>query len=340
MDEFYEMLKAFKDKDPDQNGVQDTYGLSAAKMLPLTTFFASYGIDPESWVKDDEGKYVPGYISELNIEPLKYFQKLYREGLLDPEFSIAGWKQVVQKLTSGSFGAIIRNADVHWLNKTINDMFGEANPDIENPLDVVGVMGPLKKDADSEAKWLQFLDAGGSEIYSGVDDEKLDRILELYEFLLAEEGLTLRRYGVEDVHYKMNGDKIEFINDPDTGEPYSLPVKCPSVNIGNLVHWDWDNDADFNSLVNIPLEYRELGETVRGMYNKAALEQNLSVRYLSTPTKDTLPINYRDSFTQMVIGDEDIEVAFPRFVEECMAKGLDAAIAEVNAIVQEQGLDN
>lgn len=339
MDEFYQMLVAFKDKDPNQNGVADTFGFSASKMLPLATFFPSFGIDPDSWVKNDEGKWVPGYISELNIEPLKYFQKMYRDGLLDPEFSIAGYKQVIQKVTSGTFGAMVRNADVHWLNKTIRDMFGEANPDVANPLDVLGVMGPLKKDASSEAKWPMFLDAGGSEISSGVDDAKLDRILELYEYLLSDEGKTLMRYGVENEHYKMNAGKIELTNDPETGEPWALNVKYPSVNIGSLSDWDFDNDADPNSLVDIPQEYKDLGKTTREMYNKATAEQNLAVKYLSTPAKDTLPISFTDSFTQMIIGEEDIETAFPKFVDECMSKGLQAAIDEVNTIVQEKGLD-
>ena len=339
MDEFYQMLVAFKEDDPNQNGVADTYGFTASKMLPLTTFFPSYGIDPESWVKEDDGKWVPGYLSERNIEPLKYFQELYREGLLDPEFTIAGWKQAIQKITSGSFGAMIRNADVHWLNKTINSIFGEANPDVENPLDVLGVMGPLKKDADSEAKWPMFLDAGGSEISSEVDDAKLDRILELYEYLLSDEGRMLLRYGIENKNYKMNGDKIELINDPETNEPYVMSVKFPSTVIGSLADWDFDNDADPNSLVQIPQEYRELGKTVREEYNKAAMDQNLAVKYLSTPTKDTLTISYQDSYTQMIIGEEDIETAFPKFVEECMAKDLGKAIEEVNAVVKEKGLD-
>lgn len=338
MDEFYEMLKAFKEKDPDQDGTPNTYGFTAAKMLPLTTFFASFGVDPESWIQDAEGKWKPAYISDANIEPLKYFQKLYKDGLMDPEFSTSGYKQVIQKLTANTFGSMVRNADVHWLNKTINSMYGEANPTVEDPLTVLGVMGPLKKDSASEAKWPLFLDAGGSEINSQVSDEKLDRILELYDFLLSDEGKTLLRYGIEDKHYKMNGDKIELINDPETGEPYAMSVKFPSVILGCLSDWDWDNDADPNSLVDITQEYKDLGETVRGMYNAAALDQNLAVRYISTPTKDTLTISFQDSFTQMIISDEDIETAFPKFVDDCMAKDLGKAIDEVNAIVLEKGI--
>ncbi len=297
VDGLYEMLKAFTFNDPDKNGKNDTYGLTMANLNTIP--FAIWGIDPGFWVEED-GKWIPGYFSEKNIEPLKYFRKLYQEGLLDPEFSKNGWKQAIQKLTTNTFGVLLRNGDLHWINKTIRDNWGVANPEYENPFDIVGILPPLAKDESSQPQWPIFLSTGGSEISSQVDDEKLDRILELYEYLLRPDVREMLAYGIEGVDYKKDGDKIIREIDPETGEPV-------------------------------------MSEWVRSQFNPLAMNVNIAISYVSTPAKDITNIQWNDAFTQIVIGTEDVEAMFNKFIEDSMNQGMATAIEELNAKVKELG---
>jgi ABC-type glycerol-3-phosphate transport system substrate-binding protein len=115
-DEFYTMLKAFTYNDPNKNGKADTYGLTSAKVSQA--LMTAWGTYPGSWIEQD-GKFVPAYLTTNMIEPLKYLRKLYQEKIYDPEFSKNGYKQAIQKFTTNSFGALIRNGDLDWINKTI-----------------------------------------------------------------------------------------------------------------------------------------------------------------------------------------------------------------------------
>lgn len=331
IDEFYNMLKAFKEKDPDKNGKDDTYGYT---YYGVPRLFSIWGIIPESWVEED-GKWIPGYISKKNIEPLKFLQKLYHEELLDSEFAKNGYVQTQQKFFTGSFGVMQRNADTQWIYRIVQE-FSEVNPDIKDPLSVIGILPPLKLDDNSQPLWQQNFQNGGTEISSHVSDEKLDRILELDNYLLSPEFKELFRFGIEGETYRKEGDKYILLDDPETGKPFDLNVVYPSRRIYCFSDWDWDFGEE-PSHPYITDDIRQLSREAREKYNNAVLQESM-VKFLSTPAKDDLTINWRDSYIQMIISGEDIETAFDRFVEDAMNKGVAKAIEEVTELANELGL--
>lgn len=91
-DEFYEMLKAFKEQDPNGNGLQDEVPLSAAikgwepnvESFIMNAFL--YNATSQSGGESlyvDNGKVKASYTQDEWKEGLKYLQKLRKEGLLD-----------------------------------------------------------------------------------------------------------------------------------------------------------------------------------------------------------------------------------------------------------------
>ncbi|WP_212508641.1 extracellular solute-binding protein [Litoribacterium kuwaitense] len=90
-DELYELLKRFKTEDPNGNGEADEIPLTAFKIEDIRQWFlGAFGhLDPGVEVIDGEvmfGAMQPGYKAYL-----EYMNKLYSEGLLDPEsFSQTG----------------------------------------------------------------------------------------------------------------------------------------------------------------------------------------------------------------------------------------------------------
>ena len=55
LDDFYEVLKAFKERDPDGNGIQDTYGLSTAGLYDIQPFMGAFGVKAR-YVIDEQGQ--------------------------------------------------------------------------------------------------------------------------------------------------------------------------------------------------------------------------------------------------------------------------------------------
>jgi putative aldouronate transport system substrate-binding protein len=326
MDELYTMLKAFKEKDPDKNGKNDTIGMTMDKMH--TELFASFGVNPGFWIEED-GKWIPGYMSIKNIDALKFYQKLYREGILDPEFTKNGYKEAIGKLAKNTAGVMLRNADNTWLHRTINLYFGDANKD-KNPLDVLGVMAPVKKDASSAASWPQFISTCGTEISSKVSDEKLDKILELDNFLLSPEGKDLMRWGFEGKTYNKEDGGKKYVS--LLGEGETLFKKYPSQIFFTFSDWDFDFFAENSP--EISPEILKLGEETRNRYNPVSRKERLDVTYLSTPAKDSTIITWGDTFMQIITGPEDVDTAFKKFLEDCNSRGIEQAIVEVNEKVK------
>lgn len=87
-DEFYEVLKAFKEKDPNGNGQADEVPLSSDidgwNSEYDLYFMNSFELNPGNRLVVNNGKVEATYAKEEWREGLRYLNKLYSEGLLDP----------------------------------------------------------------------------------------------------------------------------------------------------------------------------------------------------------------------------------------------------------------
>ena len=93
MEELYDLMVAFKNEDPDGNGVDDTVGMVMHKNF-LTTgmgdaagLFHGFGAAPFAWVEDGNGGLQYGATAEASKEALAFLAKMYAEGLIQEDFS-------------------------------------------------------------------------------------------------------------------------------------------------------------------------------------------------------------------------------------------------------------
>lgn len=84
LDDYYQVLKAFKEQDPDGDGKADTYGLSTAGMYDVQGFFTAAGVEYKYVVKN--GKRTIPFATDAAVPIYEWFAKLYKEGILDPNF--------------------------------------------------------------------------------------------------------------------------------------------------------------------------------------------------------------------------------------------------------------
>lgn len=94
VDEWYEVLKAFKEKDPNGNGVADEIPLTGSAKTNLfdwIRYINPWGITDsleENLLALDQETEKPVFIpaDERYKEAVAFFHKLYEEGIMDPEF--------------------------------------------------------------------------------------------------------------------------------------------------------------------------------------------------------------------------------------------------------------
>ncbi|HHT74419.1 MAG TPA: extracellular solute-binding protein [Firmicutes bacterium] len=85
LDDFYNVLKAFVEQDPDGNGIDDTYGLSTAGLYDIQPFMGAFGVK-QRYVIDEDGRRTIPYASDAAIPGFEWLKRLYDEGILDPNF--------------------------------------------------------------------------------------------------------------------------------------------------------------------------------------------------------------------------------------------------------------
>ncbi|OXS61240.1 hypothetical protein B1A99_06930 [Cohnella sp. CIP 111063] len=203
MDDLYNVAKEFTLNDPDGNGSADTFGIGAGENLqdlyPIINPFNTSLLR----ARKADGSWTLEVVSDEMKEALRYLRQLYTERIMDPEFMLINQEQKIERFVSGKTG-IIHAASYN----NVYEGFKKAYPD-RDPATMFTYIPHLLEGKngftriDGNPNWW-----GAYSINAQSSAEKRDKALKLLDFLLSEEGMKLVSYGVEDVHYKQEGDAI------------------------------------------------------------------------------------------------------------------------------------
>jgi putative aldouronate transport system substrate-binding protein len=209
IDELYEVMRAFTYKDPDGNGIQDTYGLADRNDLMFGAFktLSSYFNTPNGWGTKD-GRLLPEFMFDEYVDTMKFMRKLYQEKLINEDFALASKNQQWEKFYTGKAGVYIGNmVDAGNLHQYA------AKYDSKLELEIVNrIAGP-----DGRHRiWSQ---GGHNGIFvfpkAAVEtEEELKELLAFFDQLAAPEMWNLMNLGIEDVHYRVvEGSYYEFMEE-------------------------------------------------------------------------------------------------------------------------------
>jgi putative aldouronate transport system substrate-binding protein len=340
-DEFKDMMVKILAKDPEGKKPVGLTGLplTATDMFwtysdPLATSDGS-GSDYK-WIKED-GKYVPAIFSKLALPSLKLARDWFSSGIIDKDLPILKGSQHYDKFSSGKAAAIVVSGGYDKLySKIEKDKFDKVYPD-KKFADVVKVVKPMVS-VDGNIYHPVFKTYWSESYFNNkMDDNKMARILSLYDYLLSPEGKRLVNNGFEGVDYKMDGDKIIKL-DPNV----VISDKYPSVLAFNtLATWETNytiDDANDQSWVNKDLQKQAI-DYMQFVKTKTKIPDFApELTLASTPAKDKFTVKNSDIMITIMLGKEDPEKMFNNEVNASKGKGLDQVITEVNAKAQELGL--
>lgn len=106
MDGMIAIAKAFTERDPDGNGIADTYGLALVKEAQIPGFFNGFHAYPGTWLKDASGKIVYGSVQPEMKGALQKLADMYKAGYFDKEFGVKDGPKYDELIASGKVGMV------------------------------------------------------------------------------------------------------------------------------------------------------------------------------------------------------------------------------------------
>ncbi len=147
MDEFYTVMEAFTYSDPDQNGVDDTWGFGAAsgesgsndQFGGCERIIQLFGAMRDSWIPGEDGLLDYADITVNRLEGVKFVERIYDNGLCNPEFFTQTAQQSVADFINGRTGYM---GGMSGLGTDMLTAMWEINPDA-NPVPLATLTSPL-----------------------------------------------------------------------------------------------------------------------------------------------------------------------------------------------------
>lgn len=311
LDELYNVLRAFAKDDPDGNGKNDTLGLATylvnnavagADVIQAKLGAPSvYGLD--------NGKLTPAFMTPQYREALKFYRKLYAEGIMNQDFAYAQRNQVEQMYQKGTVGGYTGNVDTpFWaeLFKVAPDAKLVSFSDLEGPnLQYAGL-----------GYWVTMMFPKSTV----KTEERLHEILAALDRIAAPENQEFRLYGVEGFNYKLEDGKHVF-----------LEGNNPTAYMNSI-----------NALASVPFDKSFEGlpawlEQAERLVDKNAESPNLTRNPVTAVISDTftevgseLMKLVSDAEVKYIIGEID-DAGFDKMIEQWKSTGGSKVIAEYEA---------
>lgn len=203
LDEWYTVLKAFKEKDPNGNGKADEIPFSPFfQSRPLDgyrstgAFIGAWGIIMDYYQENGVVKH--GVLQPEMKEFLKVMAQWYKEGLIDPDFVSLDRKTLDSKVTSGIQGALVGNAGSAIGNYT--GLVRGTNPNLK----LVGAPYPVLKAGQKPIVGQKEFEYGGQVAAITTTNKHVVETVKWLDYGYSVEGQLLYNFGVEGVSYKMD----------------------------------------------------------------------------------------------------------------------------------------
>ncbi|RAV21287.1 ABC transporter substrate-binding protein [Paenibacillus contaminans] len=198
VDEFYNTLKAFKEKDPDGNGKADTIGYAASPAY--MGFMYNVFNDTQGVWKLRDGQLHSILTEDASKDAMLWIKKAYDDGLFPADFAILNFSQINDAFQSGKAGG-----GGYAMNNAFSRLAPIQKVDPKADLmPITSLTGPKgnKYTPSGSPFYGHYL------IPKKVSEDKVKKILAFMDYGYSKEGNKLARYGIPGVHYNEENGNI------------------------------------------------------------------------------------------------------------------------------------
>lgn len=320
IDEFYDVLCAFRDKDPNGNGKADEvplFGIGSAVQYEVAQYLGIF--DAAFVFRYMDGKVVYGPTEENFKTAIKTLAKWYAEGLIDPE--IFTRKKTREYFLGNDLGGSTHN----WIGSTAgyNDTYKDDVPGIN-----FVVMAPpassagVRRETNGNSKGLN---EGWSISANNAHPEET---MKYFDFWWTEEGRRTANYGVEGFTYTMEDGKPVYtdyvLNNEELVPISAIRSTGAQSNFGYWQNFEFELQY-LNDIAAAGVDlYIDNGyfapETP--MFTYTAEEQ----KRMSTLGADIITC-VEETVQKWILGNEDVDLTYDSYIKDLNKLGLEEYVS-------------
>jgi putative aldouronate transport system substrate-binding protein len=341
--DYIDLTVAFAESDPDGNGADDTTGFTpVAPWILISQGWTGFGYTDWPWMRDPDGKYRQACSGERTFTMMQFFKRMYQAGGLDPDFATQESGQALDNFGAGKVGILGRQVSPKHI-KAVMDSWVLLQPDKDFVESIAILHGPTV-----DGSYTRFAEkAFWSESYieANVDDAKMERILQLYNWLYSEDGLYMMQYGIDGKDYTVESGNVELLTpiNSETGLHTPTSELYPFTYAMSYLA-AWSGDLLQYKDPSIPQSIRDLCAAERDyrVSNWKDPEVNWAVQAIDVPEKQEMAaVQFTDDWVRFIMdtsGQSD-QALYDTMKENWDANGYAAAIDAITEKAQELGIE-
>lgn len=200
-DDFYNFLLKVKELEL-KSGDRDIIPLTIPHALQIH-LGAMFGVTNAWQFKESDGDVTGWFGSDHAKEYYQFLNKLYKEGLLDKDFSIQKTEQLQEKIASGRAAAFMWIPDLNGARASLKalDPEDELRP----------MLMPLKE--GMEYAGIDHMSPTSFQLFVNKDFKDIPRLLEYFDWFLSDEALDLSVWGPEELGLWEMKDGVKVFKD-------------------------------------------------------------------------------------------------------------------------------
>jgi ABC-type sugar transport system, periplasmic component len=328
VDELHDVLLAFRNNDPNGNGLKDEVPLfdRAGWKMP-DEYLYLWDTSTEFYARD--GKIVFEPLEDNFKVGVKNLVQWYKEGILDPEIFTRGPKGR-DILLSGDLGGCTHD----WVSAgNYNETLSKSIPGFK----MVPFAPPADQNGNRVERVSRFPGPGW-----GISSQCSDpvTVMRFFDFCFTPEGNELMNWGIEGVTFERDANGKKYFNDTVMKSDMSPLGYLRSLGVQYRIGMEQDGDYEYAFM-------SEIGKVASEMYNSHKewfrLEEppfsdgKLNLKYPADVESEYQKImsNIRpyvdEKFQSWLLGTADFEADYDKFVQELKKRGIDRAI-EINQL--------
>lgn len=331
MSEIIDIARRIKEQDPDRLGTKLLpMNMTPANAAVFVSSNSSYSVAGNQFYIGEDNKYHWGPAAPETLVGLKLYQQAFREGLLNPEFfTLKTYDDYASFYAAGQTGIYLSEGQATNFNQVEKEL--KKNLDL-NFDDAVHIAHPLGEDGKYHSE--EVMNFWGTVIFSPrMEEEKLERILDMMDFVASDEGQLLVRLGFEDKDYSVEPDGSYKILLEEGAKLFNVYKSVAPVYSNMIILSD-----DFMMVDPSYPEY--LRDTALNMYkSKASYADDATVPardwtayFQDSQSRRKASFNLGMEYAQLITMDGDIEANWRQWIENNRPL-VEPVLEELNALI-------
>lgn len=337
-DEFYQVLKAFKEQDADGDGDPNNEipWISSSDITPVDNILPYFGFNMQGWwdpwCVSEDGESIEFFAATERYKvALEFITNCYDEGLLYKDsFNITTEQIGAMGQTDESIGVFC-----HWQPGGVVGQYNKNMTEEENKILQYAAMVPWDGAAWPTAGGLT---RGGFAITDKCEYPEI--MVAWVDYLYSEEGARIANYGIEGDTYDLVNGQVKMRNESNPSETWGENVEKALMQMGGgtfsptktytdlEIYVDTEEDPTSRIDMDTYEKFAEMDKLYSPWPSLALTDDEIAENANINANIDSYRLTYR---AEVITGRKDLDATWDEYIETLNNMKLQTAIDNMNA---------